>query len=155
MAFIDILRDSAEDNEAESEGKLSVRAAAYVCRFFSIKCNEDDPEFGLAWFHENYSGFPVSLESRRIKTNIVELFQKPGKTKLWKEFNTLRGENGLALIVPLTGHGSGGLFVMHNYFNISSDDLAVRIVHGCDCANGFVFEGLQSFLTGIKQRWSP
>jgi hypothetical protein len=154
MAFIDVLRNSAEDNEAESEGKLSSRAAEYVCRFFKLEVSRD-AEFGLTWFHENYAGFPVRLESRRIKTTITELFQKPSKTKLWKEFQSIRGENSVALIVPLTGCGSGGLFVMHNCFHVSSNDLAVRMVYGCNRDDGFIFEGLQSFLLGIQQRWSP
>lgn len=139
---------------AGADQHYTAKVLAQVCKYFEIdvRAMKDDPEFGFAWFHREYAGFPIRLEGRRGEIDLDKAIRDMPKSRVWNTYMQLLEETSaekLALIVPLT---RGSLCVVHNWWTLNSVPGYTRIMHRALSENkGVILEPLGCFLESIKQ----
>jgi hypothetical protein len=142
--------------EARSAHSLDVRILKQIAAVFDLNywLLFSDPEFGLEWFNRNFR-FPVTLASRRTKTNPVLLLKDRKKTKIWKDYLSILEEHELglklALIFPMPEIGAK-LWVMHNYWLCPRSPGQARIEWVATSEDdGIIVESLDLMLHALKR----
>lgn len=146
-------------DSVSAEHGLSARAAKTIMRFFAVEPGflAKQPEFGMAWFHDQYSDFPIRLEVRRERMDLAKIFLTTIKTRAWKTYVSVLEEYDFDRVGVIMSSHNQRLHVFHNWWNLSQAPGYTRMVRRAASGDsGVVFESLESLLQAIKlQGWTP
>jgi len=147
------MRNFAADAEARSTLAFEQRATRKLCGYFEIALPPRRDDIGLAWFMEQFVKFPVALEARKLKVDIVQLFSAATRSPGWIAFAEMRHEyddQPIALIVPFKGQG---LYVFHNLTGLPQPAGVTRLIRRSKSGRAtIVFEPLETFCEAMRAR---
>lgn len=154
-----ILNELDSSDNAPAEHNLSVRAAKIVMNFFDMEPGflARMPEFGMAWFHEQHTDFPIRLEVRREKVDITKVFLNAIKTRAWKKYIAVLEEYDFERVGVILSANNQRFYVLHNWWNLPQAPGCMRMTRCASSGDsGVIFESLETLLQAIKlQGWTP